>query len=332
MSRAAEKASLISRLRSLEDPTLTDEVKVGLLTNFWQYIADDSIKALIYENPELKVLEILMRFVVNGTPNQIAYALNCFWYLSRASKLFLLDNDIGLVQKLLDFINGNPTARETSIKILSNCSIDPKAHAFLFDPKYDPSFASTAKLELIRNENNRYSFQIWHCVATGIQEHDIPILIEHDIHRLVLNKIYSVGNNLSDWPSRASGPEYYGLNCLVNLSYSNYACLKLRECLNKDFFLPFLTRNREMEQIKVLCILANVYGKSSSSTSFNSSSSVTSRNDDIDCPALIPELSNIFVGDQSISSGLIPACLNASFNPVKNSFNLSERSGLNSSS
>jgi hypothetical protein len=264
-------ASLVNSIR-----ISSDESKPFYLRQLWNLLVDDQYKAILV-CPRVNALSLLVELIHNSTPAVVQNALGCLWFLSRAYKLPLLKPSLGLLPILVNAIETNHTNKEYCIKIITNCSITSLSHIFLLEETLN--YVSICKKELILNWDSRFPFQAFHCLATGIKEEHIPILLRHNIHGTVMNKLFSVGNDLRQWPNRGSGAEYYSLNFITNLSFSTSAASALRQLNIKDYFLPFLTHNNSIEQIKGLCILSNVYGKNHSSDSSKT---------------MLPELTNLF--------------------------------------
>jgi hypothetical protein len=254
----------------------SDDSKPFYLRQLWNLLVDDQYKAILIRS-DVTALSLLVELIHSSTPAVIQNALGCLWFLSRAHKIPLLKPSLGLLPILVDAIEIDHANKEYCIKIITNCSITPLSHKFLLLETLN--YVSICKKEVVLNWNSRFPFQAFHCLATGIKEEHIPILLQHNIHETIMNKLFSVGNDLSLWPNRGSGAEYYSLNFITNLSFSISVASALRQLNIKDYFLPFLKLSGSIEQIKALCILSNVYGKNQSSDSNET---------------MLPELTNLF--------------------------------------
>jgi hypothetical protein len=252
---------------TIRDDTSNAKKNIAL-KRLWTLLERDEYKSHVVFMENSSFLKLLVGIITQSCPEAVRNALACFWYISRHEKKCLTMPSLGLLPCLYQFIESNVIQdKEYSIKILSNCCLDPSTHVDLLPdilPTCSP-FLSLLKEEItIRNPDYSFIFQTFHCIATAISNENVHFLVKYDIPGLVLDKLLSNGSEPCRWINRGAGCEYFALTFLANLSSlpngaKAITCQKNPSSFPKMFYyFKNLLNCNEMEKIKSAIVVTNV--------------------------------------------------------------------------
>ncbi len=252
-TRVNNLLNLLKIIQTKED----DFSRVEALRRMWNYANYEEYKELIVHK-DLNILTTLIHIIHEYSDNFpiCSNALGIIWFVSRSQKLPLVDPKLGLVPTLVQFILTNSNKKEFALKILSNCNLDSNVHSILLNEETS-SYLFACRQELDRDEADRFIYQTYHCISTGMKEEETSKLVKYNIHAILMNRLLKVGSDPTQWANRGSGPEYYSLNFLTNFSALKDGAIAIQSLGKSHYFESMLTRGG-IEMLKAAIILVNI--------------------------------------------------------------------------
>lgn len=260
-TRVNNLLNLLKIIQTKED----DFSRVEALRRMWNYANYDEYKELIVHK-DLNILTTLVHIIHEYSDNFpiCSNALGILWFVSRSRKLPLVDPKLGLVPTLVQYILTNSNKKEFALKILSNCNLDSNVHSILLNEETS-SYLFACRQELDRDEADRFIYQTYHCISTGMKEEEAYKLVKYNIHAIFINRLLKVGSDPTQWTNRGSGPEYYALNFLTNFSALKDGAIAINSLGESHYFQSMLTRGG-IEMLKAAIILVNTQSVSQEQT------------------------------------------------------------------
>jgi hypothetical protein len=242
------------------------------LASLWNLIGVDAIReSLCSQHPEAVslVIDILL---ANGDDDPLVRYISmvCLWYLSRNyfAKSIMCSPNSRLLPVAVKYLTAPDNYEDTTgvvENVLTNCMLEQANHNILFDP--DLGVLDYFKNEILDPDplNPDAPFQTCNFMLYRIKNETIHLLLKARIPEIIVNKLFSFGNDFGRWEV-SDYVHYWCLNFVLTLSAYPLG-QKVLQDQNIDLFLLPILSDKSVEGMKAIFIFLNCYSSSSSSSS-----------------------------------------------------------------
>ncbi len=207
------------------------------------------------------LLQLLKSFLEFPEDPLIQLASGCLWMLSRSTECqpLMMDPQLGLAPLMLRaYQNSDFSYSENIFLAICNCSLHPAIHKYLLSD--EAGYLAHFHQLLVEESFNVSPYKFFSTLVTDLKESNFDNLVGYDIVNLIVRRFLLSDNDPNRWDNRFDGIEDHCLSFITSISTLAKGSRHLSQYPEIIGFLASMLVEDNMEGIRPLIILANVFG------------------------------------------------------------------------